>query len=93
MIADAYTTYQEKKFEEYEALCKRCGDCCGAHGSDPCEHLLLNNGAYSCDIYQTRYGVRRTRSGLTFMCVPIRDVINKSWHARPGCGYLKNGCV
>lgn len=88
---DAYTAYQKKIFEESEARCKRCGGCCGAYDGDPCEHLLLNEGVYSCDIYETRFGMRRTKSGGEFMCVPINDVINKSWHARPGCGYLKDG--
>lgn len=93
MIADAYESYQEKKFEEYEALCRKCGGCCGALDGDACEHLVSKDDGYFCDTYETRHGLRKTRSGKTFMCVPIKDVINKSWHARPGCGYLKNGYI
>ena len=90
---DAYTAYQEKKFEAYEALCKRCGGCCGAFDGDPCEHLLSNNGSYNCDMYDTRHGLRKTKSGKSFMCVPIKDVINRLWYARPGCGYFENGHI
>lgn len=92
-MMDAYTAYQEKKFEEYEARCLRCGGCCGTYDGDLCEHLALKDEKYFCDIYETRFGLRKTKSGGSFMCVPIKDVINRSWHARPGCGYLKNGHV
>ena len=80
-----------KKFrDDYEARCLRCGSCCGAYDSDPCVHLLTgSDGKYCCDIYEHRFGLRRTRSGKSFKCVPIRDIIFESWSRSWKCPYVK----
>lgn len=71
----------------HESICTRCGQCCGADGEDPCVNLeKLDNGTYSCRIYEKRHGLRQTRSGRSFMCVNIRDVI-KSGARYDNCPY------
>ncbi len=57
-------------------LCSRCGVCCGSSDGHPCEHLRKDpDGAYDCDIYKDRLGPHRTVDGLSFVCVPIRTII------------------
>ncbi|MBN2453864.1 MAG: hypothetical protein JXB40_06390 [Candidatus Omnitrophica bacterium] len=79
----------EYQDEAYEALCKRCGVCCGSQTSDPCANLVkLNDGTYSCKVYETRHGPQSSVSGKMFACVNIRDVI-KSGAYYPDCPYCK----
>ena len=80
-----YLLKQKEEHEKYEALCRRCGACCGAYDGDPCVHLVkCDNGKYSCSVYETRIGMRKTLSGKNFACVPIRDL-------RPNLTF--KGCV
>ena len=73
--------------KEFEALCLRCGKCCGA-GGDPCAKLVKNDdGKYTCEAYDARLGLQLTVSGKPFTCVPINDVINKGM-PNQACGYL-----
>lgn len=85
-----YNKNKYKKYQEHEALCKRCGACCGVKEEDPCEHLNKDaNSVYFCDIYESRFGLRKTRSGEPVMCVPIRNMLDKSWWGRSGCAYIR----
>ena len=83
----AYLRKQEENERSYEALCKRCGACCGALDGDPCEELRREeSGRYFCSVYGHRVGMHKTVSGKEFACVPIRDL-------RPslpfkGCAYF-----
>jgi uncharacterized cysteine cluster protein YcgN (CxxCxxCC family) len=87
---EEYGFYQDKKLREYEALCRRCGSCCGIKDGDPCEHLRLTaEGKSFCDIYENRFGLRRTRSGREFYCVPIRKILSESWSGSYQCAYKK----
>ena len=87
---DPYTIYQDKKFAEHEALCRRCGACCGIRDGDPCEHLAFTEDekAY-CEIYNHRFGLRQTVSGTKFLCMPIRKVLFKTWSGVSQCAYQK----
>lgn len=83
-----YLTQQERL---WESLCGRCGACCGVVEGDPCEHLIEeSNGHYQCSIYDNRFGIHKTKSGKAFECVPIRDILHKSWPGDNCCGYKKN---
>ena len=83
-----YEVLQAKQYHAWEARCGRCGACCGAYDGDPCEHLVKDSvGKYSCNIYDQRFGERRTRSGKTFHCVPIRDILYQHWPGDQCCGY------
>ncbi|MFA5096792.1 MAG: hypothetical protein WC478_05585 [Candidatus Omnitrophota bacterium] len=83
----AYSRKQAEEEARYEALCRRCGACCGALDGDPCEHLKQDgSGKYFCPIYDHRIGMHKTLGGKQFACVPIRDL-------RPnlpfkGCAYF-----
>ena len=82
---------QQKQLEDWEALCSHCGACCGVSEGDPCEHLIQDvQGKYQCDIYENRFGLRRSKSGREFMCVPIRKILHQSWAGDSCCGYKKN---
>jgi len=84
-----YYNYMGKKEEEHEALCRRCGACCGAY-DDPCSHLKKdNNGKYYCDIYSNRFGPRVTVEGDKFDCVPIREIIHQHWPKDYLCAYKR----
>ncbi len=84
-----YETYQILKEEAFEKICKRCGNCCGAV-NDPCMHLVPGpDGTYICDIYASRGGRQKTRSGDFFECVSIRDILHKDWPGRFSCAYHK----
>ncbi|RKY42590.1 MAG: hypothetical protein DRP85_02330 [Candidatus Makaraimicrobium thalassicum] len=86
MDAERYEKYRLKKEEEFESICKRCGECCGAL-DDPCRNLVrLDDGAYFCRDYANRFGPQMTVSGNTFTCVPIREHISKST-LRQNCAY------
>ena len=81
----------EYQNEAYESLCKRCGECCGASSSDPCANLLkLDDGTYTCKVYETRHGLQHSVAGNMFACVNIRDVI-ASGADYPNCPYCRNG--
>jgi len=75
MTEEAYLLKQKEEQDKYEALCKRCGACCGANDGDPCVKLARDeSGKYYCTVYATRIGMQKTRSGVNFACVPIRDL-------------------
>ena len=85
-----YHQWQDQKLEEWEELCVSCGACCGIVEGDPCEHLVQRSDSrYVCDIYETRFGSHKTKSGRPFQCVPIRDVLHKSWAGDQNCGYKR----
>ena len=69
--------------------CKRCGVCCGSTDGHPCEHLRCgDDGAYFCEIYETRLGPHRTVDGLPFICVEIRGLIEANG-GYAGCAYVE----
>lgn len=85
-----YNDSQDKKFHEWEGLCRRCGACCGSIEGDPCSHLMVGDDQYyGCAIYSDRFGLRHTVSGREFYCVPIRNVLHQSWPGDIGCAYKK----
>jgi hypothetical protein len=72
-----------------EALCTRCGVCCGSTDGHPCEHLRREaDGRYSCEIYEDRLTFHKTVDGRPFICVPIRKVI-ETIGGYSGCGYVE----
>ena len=82
----AYTSSQRVRNEEYEALCIRCGKCCGLE-MDPCANLKKDSKrGYYCASYESRLGRQVTISGRVFTCVPIREVVRKGL-PNEGCGY------
>ncbi|MBM3248735.1 MAG: hypothetical protein FJZ10_04910 [Candidatus Omnitrophica bacterium] len=89
-MEDQYNTYQENKLKEFEDACLRCGNCCGAADNNPCEHLILDkDGKYFCDIYENRFGLHKAKNGNVFLCVPIRNILFKSWTGSEKCVYKK----
>ncbi len=86
-----YLECQEKQEAEYEALCKRCGACCGIKDGDPCVELIAEPDGvhYRCRIYESRLGKRKTVSGKEFTCVELRDILGKSWEGHPECAYVQ----
>ncbi len=74
-----YQKALELKDKEWEELCIRCGGCCGAF-DDPCLHLKKdkNNKTY-CEIYENRFGLRKTVKGEEFRCVPVKEIIHTHW--------------
>lgn len=85
--------YLEEKEHQWESLCIRCGGCCGAF-DDPCRHLkkTKSNKTY-CEIYENRFGLRKTVSGEEFRCVPVKEIIRTHWKNDHLCAckqYLKN---
>ncbi len=85
-----YRTLQERQQKEWEATCGRCGACCGVIEGDPCEHLAgTEKGKYFCRIYENRFGLHKTMNGKPFLCVPIRDILHKSWPGDECCGYKR----
>lgn len=88
MDSNRYQEHLLSKDEEFENICKRCGKCCG-RDDDPCEHLRISdNGECYCDIYERRFGLRRTTGGNTFECVPIKEHI-KEGTLRYSCAYWR----
>jgi len=86
MDAIEYKKYQEKIAVDHEALCKRCGICCGV-GNDPCASLKFGvDGKCYCESYNDRLGERLTVSGKKFTCVPIGEVLAYA-PPSPECGY------
>jgi len=85
-----YQEYQKNKQKEYESLCSRCGACCGSFEGDPCEHLIMDEeGKYYCNTYENRFGLKRSRNGREFLCVPIRKILSESWSGSWRCNYKK----
>ncbi|MDD5495776.1 MAG: hypothetical protein PHP46_01590 [Candidatus Omnitrophica bacterium] len=83
-----YIRKQEEAELTHEALCHRCGFCCGAK-NDPCLNLAEDaSGRYYCKVYDNRIGSQKTVSGKSFSCVPIRDVLTY-FTPNPDCGYVK----
>ncbi|MBU0504235.1 MAG: hypothetical protein ABH882_04260 [Candidatus Omnitrophota bacterium] len=75
MDEEAYSRKQEEGRARYEALCRRCGACCGALDGDACVNLKINeSGECFCSVYDHRIGMQKTVSGIRFACVPIRDL-------------------
>ncbi len=85
-----YNQIQDRKLQEHEALCKRCGACCGVLEGDPCVYLKKEaDGKYFCDVYDNRFGLRKTVKGEPVLCVPIRNMLNKTWWGRTQCAYVR----
>ena len=90
-LEDALYKEKQKQAEaRWEALCGRCGACCGAFDGDPCEHLRMDSSRkYYCAIYNNRFGKHKTVHGAEINCVPIRDILHSSWPGDTCCGYKK----
>ncbi|MCA9401017.1 MAG: hypothetical protein KC713_05285 [Candidatus Omnitrophica bacterium] len=88
---NAYEVWQDIQHQLWEKKCLRCAACCGLFDGDPCLHLKKgeNGEGYFCEIYENRFGLRKTVSGKTFRCVPIRDILHLSWPGDHCCGYKK----
>jgi len=84
--------YLRKKDDQFEAVCQRCGACCGAFDGDSCLHLKKGrDGRYYCNTYETRLGKQTTVTGKSFECVPIKDVLRYSYTREQKCAYLEKG--
>ena len=89
MSLKRYKTYLYRKEKEFEALCTRCGECCGAL-DDPCVNLAkAKDGKYFCKEYDNRLGQQKTIKGYPFMCVSIREHISNDT-LREKCAYRKS---
>ena len=76
--------------EEFEAICNRCGACCGAYDGDPCEELRQDEkGLYYCAVYTTRLGDHHTLAGLEMDCVSIIKKLKYDWIGDEKCAYKK----
>ena len=85
-----YENYLREKDSEYEALCKRCGACCGATEADPCARLSKDDtGLYFCAAYNDRLGIQKTASGREFNCVPVSKILFESWSGSWACAYKR----
>ena len=86
MDSGKYSEHLQIKDRDFESICTRCGDCCGAN-DDPCRNLVrLERDKYYCKNYDKRFGSQKTISGKAFSCVSIREHIAKGT-LRPGCAY------
>lgn len=86
MEREKYYKSLEKGDSDFEAICKRCGECCGA-SDDPCVNLTkIGENHFICIAYERRLGPQKTVSGSLFNCVPIREHIAKKT-VRPNCTY------
>ncbi len=87
----SYSSSLEALSLDFEALCKRCGACCGAY-DDPCRNLIRSRDGknWECRSYLNRFGPQKTVSGAEFNCVSIREHISRGT-LRPGCGYHRKG--
>src|SRR5512147_536549 len=87
---ERYRRREDERERWWEALCGRCGACCGVADGDPCENLTRDaGGRWACGIYENRFGIHRTVSGKEIRCVPIRQILHKSWPGDACCGYKK----
>lgn len=88
-MENCYQAYWEKKANDWENLCLRCGGCCGAY-DDPCEHLKRDcEGNFYCEIYTYRFGKHRTLKGEEFNCVPIENILHLRWSKDYLCNYKR----
>ena len=86
--AESYERYQHDQFREWEARCRQCGACCGVMDGDPCEHLRRrDDDRYYCSIYDHRFGLHQTVGGKIFRCVPVREILHRSWPGAWSCAY------
>ncbi|MDD4294848.1 MAG: hypothetical protein PHP69_04985 [Candidatus Omnitrophica bacterium] len=86
---DGYNKAFQKNEKEWEALCIRCGGCCGAF-DDPCKHLRKgSDGKFFCEIYDHRFGVRESVKGEKFDCVHITKILDVPWKNDHLCVYKK----
>lgn len=84
-----YAVEIEKKMDEFENVCTRCGACCGSEDGDPCKNLTKDETCrYACKDYKNRLGLQETLGGNFFNCVEIRDII-KMGCLRSKCAYFK----
>lgn len=84
-----YKIYQIQREQEFEDMCLRCGNCCGAQ-DDACIHLIKqSDDKYFCDIYDSRGGTQKTRSGKFFKCVSLRQILYEEWQGSWKCAYKK----
>lgn len=84
-----YSDCIQLKEIEYEALCLRCGGCCGAY-DDPCKHLKkIDDSNYICEIYEKRLGLREATSGEKFYCVSLREILRTYWPKDHLCAYKR----
>ncbi len=87
---ERYDLQQAVQAREWEETCRSCGACCGIVEGDPCEFLAAqDSGKFFCRIYENRFGLHKTRAGKEFRCVPLRDIIHKTWPGDMGCAYKK----
>ena len=87
IMENKYQDYQIKKEQEFESICKRCGNCCGVK-DDPCIHLVAQaDGTYFCDTYESRRGKQKTKSGKEFNCIFVREILHKDWNGSGKCAY------
>ncbi|MBF0532168.1 MAG: hypothetical protein HQL23_03620 [Candidatus Omnitrophica bacterium] len=87
---EQYQIYQVRQSAVWEEQCRRCGACCGSVEGDPCECLIAgNDGRYQCAVYANRFGLHRTKSGIEINCVPLREILHKSWPGDQDCVYKK----
>jgi len=85
-----YQKQQEQQYAAWEKSCLCCGACCGVVDEDPCENLeCLSPGKYSCRVYENRFGLHKTLGRKDFKCVPIREILNKTWPGDQSCVYKK----
>lgn len=86
MDSEKYKKYALDKEEEFESLCKRCGECCGSL-DEPCQNLVKkDDGTFFCRDYENRLGPQKTVSGKAFNCVLIRGHVSRD-SLRPNCAY------
>ncbi|MBF0490441.1 MAG: hypothetical protein HQL15_07450 [Candidatus Omnitrophica bacterium] len=85
-----YIQWQKKEEERWEALCGRCGACCGAFDKDPCVHLSRDElKKYYCTIYENCFGIKKTVNGNDIVCGSIRTILHSHWPGDDCCGYKK----
>lgn len=78
------------KESDYEAICQRCGICCGSEDGNPCIHLKKNEDSkYYCETYENRFGLQKTVNGTLFKCVPIEEALKCYPELRKRCAYAK----
>jgi hypothetical protein len=87
---DHLAEHLKSREDAHEAVCVRCGACCGAYDGDPCAHLHKDkDGLFYCDSYEDRLGAQKTVSGERFNCVRIVDILRYSWKGDHLCAYKK----